>query len=242
MARLFLSDPKVISGRISIEEPASIHYLRDVLRSRQHDTVIVFDGKGREYICSVETISEKIVLIVREESAAVKREGNVVITCACAIPKNSRMDDIIDKLTQLGVDRIIPLITERTQVKLDKKRRLIKHERWEKIAIAASQQSQRVSLPKIDLVTEFDDFISLTNRFDVKLMPNLVGKTKHLSQLLNSLGKNILVAIGPEGDFSQAEVDTAIKNGFISVSLGDTVLRVETAAVSIVSFLRLVSY
>jgi 16S rRNA (uracil1498-N3)-methyltransferase len=150
------------------------------------------------------------------------------------------MDDIIDKLTQLGVDRIIPLETERVIVKWDKNQRVRHLERFQKIALNASQQSQRKALPVIEPIKDIKEVISTAAGYDLKLIPHLMGERKTLKEIfIKNRPKNILVLIGPEGDFSSAEVALAKRAGFIPVSLGDLVLRVETAAVAIASFIRL---
>jgi len=162
------------------------------------------------------------------------------ITIACAIPKKSKMEDIIDKLTQLGVDRIIPIKTAHTVVKLDSYKEAMRHKRWEKVAQSASEQSQRNDLALIDQIRDIKEVILNSKEFDLKLIPTLIGKRKSLREIsLNSKYKNILVLIGPEGDFTEAEVQLAIKAGFIPVTLGDLVLRVETAAVAVASYITL---
>ena len=119
---------------------------------------------------------------------------NIHVTIACAIPKKSKIDDIIDKLIQLGVDRIIPLITERVIVKLDDKKKLSRRERWEKIALSSVKQSQRNIIPVIETVKDMGEVLRNSKDFDLKLIGALTGKRMPLKKVLdNAKAKNILV-------------------------------------------------
>ena len=164
----------------------------------------------------------------------------IKLTIACALPKGQRIDDVIDKLSQLGVDRIIPMLTERVVVKLDERKKILRQRRWEKIALNSAKQSQRNSVMVVDSVKMMTEVLSLAKGFDLKLIPSLIGKRQSLKEVLSEYKpKNILVLIGPEGDFSYSELELAKQSGCLSVSLGSLVLRVETAAVSVASFIRL---
>ena len=168
------------------------------------------------------------------------KPAKVKITVACAIPKASKMDDIVDKLTQLGVDRIIPLETEREIIKLDKHKRIFRQARWKKIALNASRQSQRNTLPAIESIKNIKELLSQVDAYDLRLIPTLTGIREAFQEILTKAkAKDILVFIGPEGDFTQEEINLAKRAGFIPVSLGDLVLRVETAAVAVASFIRI---
>lgn len=163
----------------------------------------------------------------------------------CAIPKKAKFDDIVDKLTQLGVSRIIPLITQRVIVKLGQEKEERRLKRWRRIAESASQQSQRHDIPLIGGVQDFKKLILESENFNLKLIPTLFGKRKSIKEALSSLMPSsldkakILCLIGPEGDFSKEEVDIAKKAGFVPISLGDLVLRVDTAAIALASYLSI---
>ena len=164
------------------------------------------------------------------------------LTIACAIPKSSGMDDVIDQLTQLGVERIIPMMTERVVVKLDESKKSARLERWLKIAESASAQSQRSDIPAIEPVTPFKEVVSNSGSYGLKLIPNLEGYRQSIQEVMRgNETSSILVLIGPEGDFTPGEVELAIDKGFIPVSLGSTVLRVATAAVAVASYVRFIS-
>jgi 16S rRNA (uracil1498-N3)-methyltransferase len=240
MNRFFCLSKNITLNTVIIDDKNQVHHIRDVLRLSGNDKVVVFDEKGNEYECAIEKIQDNVLLKINNIHKPCKGGENIKVAIGCAIPKNSNMADIIDKLTQLGVDRIIPLKTKRVIVKLDKNKEASLHERWKRISLAASQQSQRNSLVNVDYITEINELILNSSDFDLKLIPTLLGKRKSLREaIVNSRHKNILVVIGPEGDFSLEEVELAKKNGFIPVSLGNLVLRVETAAVSVASFIKL---
>ncbi len=240
MHRLYCPSQNISGTKITVSDKNEIHHLKDVLRIKEKEEVIVFDAGGNEYICSVERLSDKVTLHIKERRLSANREQpQIKISIACAIPKKSQMDNIVDKLTQLGVDRIIPLETERVIVRLDRQKKILRQERWKKIALASAKQSQRRILTTIEPVKNIEEVLSQVNDYDLKLIPTLAGRRKILKDVFaKNKAKNILVLIGPEGDFSPREIDLASKFGCIPISLGNAVLRVETAAVAVASFLR----
>jgi 16S rRNA (uracil1498-N3)-methyltransferase len=237
MNRFYIEGP-VTAETVSVFEPKQLHHLKDVLRLKTGDEVTVFDARGNEFLCTISVLERKeATLIVRERKPSLP--VRVKISIACAIPKQSRMDDIIDKLTQLGVDNIIPLVTERVIVKTEESKdsRLI---RWNKIARSAAEQSGRNTLPLISPVVGIAEVLERASEFDLKLVPTLTGQSRSMRDVLaGSSPANILVIIGPEGDFTPQEIRSALASGFRAVSLGHTVLRVETAAIAVASYLRL---
>jgi len=226
---------------IILNDPAQLHHLRDVLRIKPLEKVGIFDNSGNEYICVLlEAGAGAARLEIKERKAA--SDPGVSLTIACAIPKKVKMGDIVDKLTQLGVECIIPLETERVIVRLDKQKKIERLQRWEKIALSAAKQSQRSRLAQIKPISVLKDVLSSGDEFDLKLIPTLEGRRKTLKEVFSQECKKIrkvIVLIGPEGDFSRAEVALAKKSGFLPVSLGRQVLRVDTAAIAAASFIKL---
>lgn len=240
MHRFFSSFSNISEDKIIIADKEQVHHIKDVLRLRTSDCVVIFDERGNEYNCVIARISSRILLNIQTRRAAFRPQKGPRITIACAIPKKSRFDDIVDKLTQLGVDKIIPLDTERVVVKLDKHKKLSRQKRWEKIALSAAQQSHRAMLPVIEPIKNIREVLSESQGFDLKLIPALIDERKSLKEIFaRSQARNILVLIGPEGDFTPREVALAKEAGCIPVTLGDSVLRVETAAVVAAAFIRL---
>jgi len=240
MHRLYCPSQNISSDKISINDKEQVHHAKDVLRLKINEKVIIFDEKGIEYHSILEKILPRCLFFkIQETNKSIPRLEKIKITVACAMPKASHMDEIIDRLTQLGAQRIIPLQTERVIVKLNKHKRILRQDRWKKIAFNASQQSQRNTLPILEPIKEIKQLLLESETFDLKLIPTLTGERKPLKKILEeSKAMNILVMIGPEGDFTHEEINLAKKAGFIPVSLGDLVLRVETAATAITSFIR----
>ncbi len=241
MHKFFIPSENIRSENVNIKDPELIHYLNNVLRIKSAEEIAVFDEKGNEYSALVEDISSKgIELAIKSKHKLELRKG-YSLSIACAIPKKAKFDDIVDKLTQLGTDKIIPIFTERVIVKLDKAKAALRLKRWRKIALSATQQSQRIALPDIEGVKDIEKLISESAGYDLKLIAALIDERKPLKEILDQHpdAKNILVLIGPEGDFTPQEIASAKKHGFIPVTLGDLVLRVDTAAVAIASFIRL---
>lgn len=238
MNRFFVDKVDAKDKYIILNDPAQLHHLRDVLRIKLLELVGVSDNYGNEYITMVVEIGTEAVKLKVKEKRSPKDLG-VSVTVACAIPKKVKMDDIVDKLTQLGAECIIPLETERVIVRLDKQKKIERFQRWEKIVLSAAKQSQRNRLTVIKPISTLKDVLSAANEFDLKLIPTLEGKRKRLKEILNQECKKIIVLIGPEGDFTPCEIALAKKAGFLPVSLGRQVLRVDTAAIAVVSFIKL---
>jgi len=238
--RRFFVPPENIRDRISIKDKGEIHHLKNVLRLKSGDEVIISDGKGREYRSRINsTGSEGVVLTVIKEIEATLPK--ITICLACALPKNSKFDFLVEKATEIGVDRIIPLKTKRTIVELkgDRQEKKIKH--WQEIAVNASKQSQRNTIPELGRVFNFREAVGETKKYDLALIPCLFGKRKKIEDVLMQFeGKSILVFIGPEGDFTPEEVSLAVKAGCQPVALGERVLKVDSAALyslSVINFI-----
>ena len=237
MAHSFYVSYKISGSTAVIQDAESLHHLRDVLRLKPGDNVSLFDSEGNEYSGKIASQDSKqaAVSITGCRKAPPRKHK---ITFACAIPKKSLMDDIVDRLTQLGVDSIIPLETERVVVKIEDNRQP-RLERWRKIARSAAEQSRRNTVPEIPGILGFKEVLALAGDTDLKLIPTLTAERKILKEALGrDQFKDILVLIGPEGDFTDKEVEQAVGVGFVPVSLGGSVLRAETAAVAVASYLR----
>lgn len=246
MNKFFVPSSGVTADKIIIEDYNEAHHIRDVLRLKEGEKVAVFDDQGNEYLCVIEGMEDKIHLDIKKRFASVKYDEKFKLTVACAIPKKAKIDDIIDKLVQLGVERIIPLRTERVIVKLDKQKEASRSERWKKIALSAVKQCKRNSLAVVEPVRDLEGLVKNSSEFDLKLIPYLEGERKSLKSILDKTANNasvkVLILIGPEGDFSPEEARLAKANGFIPVTLGDLVLRVDTAAIAAASFIKLYAH
>ena len=211
---------------------ADVHYLRDVLRLKVGDKLELFDGSGKIYQAKISTISQESITCTIV-STSVAAEPVPKLTLAQAITKASKMDFVIEKCTELGVNQIIPMLTERTIPQS------AKLERWQKIAKEAAEQSGRVTIPNILPLAKFEGILKMRNKFNLAIIAYEQEKNvtlkKHFSDNPVTGYPDILIAIGPEGGFSEAEVETARDAGFISVSLGKRILRTETAGLAVLS-------
>ncbi len=240
MHRFYCPAKNISSNTITFSDLKPLHHIKNVLRLKTKSELIIFDEQKNEYLCCIEKIQpQKIVLKVKTKILSTVT-NRLKISIACAIPKKSKMDDIVDKLTQLGVERIIPLETEHGIVKIERQKRDMRIERWRKIALSACLQSQRRDVPVIEPIKNMGEVLADSKAYDLMLLPTLRGNRKLLKEVMSQAKpQNILVFIGPEGDFSQRELDLAKKSGCIPVTLGETVLRVETACLAVVSFIKL---
>lgn len=225
------------------------HHLVVVNRARRGDPVVAFDGRGTEWDCELAADSKSAaVLTVRDTRRAPPLPH--AITLAQALPKGPGMDGIIRKATEIGAARIVPIVSERTQVHLDGERQDKKIEKWRTAALEAAKQCGNPWLPEIAPLQSLASFLALpavaisdstapvpAGAFDLKLIASLHPGAKPLKTLFaettSALGhapRRVLWLIGPEGDFTPAEVETALRSGFLPATLGTLVLRCETAA------------
>lgn len=214
--------------RLSAEE---IHYLRDVLRVRDGEPVAVFDGRGREAEACVSLTESSGALKLTELRKLPPRAPRIAITLLQAIPKGTRMDWIVEKATELGVSRIVPLLTERVVQRFDAGQRRTKAQRWQRIALSAARQCRTPIVPEVLDVTDLAGALALCRGAAPFLVGSLQPSARPLKEALRAkpAGRAALL-IGPEGDLTEAELGTAIEAGAEPVSFGSLVLRVETAA------------
>lgn len=240
MRRLYCPEEKITDGCLEIGNPQKIAYLRNVLRLRRSDCLMAFDGKGIRYHCQIKELSKKRarLFIKKREKDVFLRRDYLAIACALTKQKN-KFDDLVDQLTQLGVDKILPMATQRVIARWNDCKRQKHLERWQRIAANASAQSGRSVLPQIEPLSQFSRILAVSESYDLKLIPTLGRARQGLSEMTFALARRILVLIGPEGDFSEAEITQAEAAGFIPVSLGSLVLRVNTAALAVAAFFRL---
>jgi 16S rRNA (uracil1498-N3)-methyltransferase len=233
-----VSDPREIT--LTQEES---HHLVAVNRAAPGATVVAFDGRGSEWICDLADADKRAArLKVRFAQKAKPMPWS--ITLGQALPLGGAMDSIVRKATEIGVSLIVPLESERTQVRLDADRSDRKIEKWQTAALEAAKQCGNPWLPEIGPVTAASAFMESARGFDLKLIASLQPGAKALklvlAQFRASQGREprkVLWLIGPEGDFTPAEMGVSRTAGFEPITLGPLVLRCETAAVYALSVL-----
>ncbi|MFH0877073.1 MAG: RsmE family RNA methyltransferase [Candidatus Omnitrophota bacterium] len=225
---------------IQITETEDVRHLTNALRIKPGESFYVTDGEGGAFETSVSGVNKKSVTlkITKVFPRLRRQEKKVRVTIACAVPRYAHFEEIVDKATQLGADELIPLLTQRTLVSkeaFDKKRK-----RYDRILVAAAKQSGALFLPVLKPATDFQALIKVLPRYDLALIPYLAGASVTLSDALKGFESgSILVLIGPEGDFTGQEIKKALAAGCRGVTLGPSVLRVDTAAIAVLGFLRL---
>lgn len=238
MSRFFVR-PQDVKGDEILVSKEEAHHIVDVMRMSEGDKITAFDGTGKEYVGEIVAASKNNLKIKIEKINTVSPENKIRVTLAQAIPKRAKMDFIVEKATELGVDEIIPLITDRTIVRLDEKTKKIRHAHWQNVAITAAKQCGRLEIPKVKLPVAFSDFADEMKNYDLALMACLHNETKAVGHILSGVrAKKILAMIGPEGDFSHREIKSAGSQGAHLVTFGRLVLRVDTAAIFILSVLN----
>jgi 16S rRNA (uracil1498-N3)-methyltransferase len=241
MHRFYCPQTDFSPPTIAITNSAEIHHLKNVLRLQKGDKVNIFNGQGEEICGQIEKLNEtaaRITVLSRHKRSAGKK---CHVTLACAIPKKAKFEYIIEKATELGVDQIVPMQTARTEVVVQADRLERKNARYQAVAINAAKQSGRTIIPDVSSVTSFKEVIASAEMDALKLIPCLLGDRRELAQVLKEVNepRKIIFLIGPEGDFTPQEVEIALKAGFVPVSLGETTLKVDTAAIVVVALAKL---
>lgn len=232
MNRFFVSPSDIKNNQITIRDGESYH-LRKVLRLTPGDRIQVADGQGNEYLAEIIRVGEQTDCRIIEKVFAVP-EPQVNVILWQGIPKGDKMELIIQKCTELGVVRIKPVYTKRTVVKLDPKKQRIREERWQRIALEAAKQCGRAIVPKVDSIFSFQDAISVPKGEGLYLLCAETEKVKGLKQVLeaNMDAREVHILVGPEGGFAEEEIRVAKNNGWYPVSLGQRILRTETAGIA----------
>jgi len=231
LPRFFIAPEQIEQTRIVITGE-DVRHIALVLRMKAGDELLLCDGRGAEFRVKITAVERaRIVTEVTSRSRAEIREPRIALFQG--LPKSDKMDLIVQKATELGVSFIVPLITERTIVKIrDEEKRV---GRWQKIAREAAMQSSRLDIPRVEPVTGFKDFLRTLNSEPrtLLLMPWEEGGAPIRDVLTgNADARYVSLFIGPEGGFSSAEVSAAGVSGFHIVSLGPNILRTETAAIA----------
>lgn len=241
--RSYCRPPEVEPTEIRLDREES-HHLVAVNRARAGDTVVVFNGQGTEWVCEcVEADKREARLKVRFMQKANPLPFR--ITLAQALPKGRYMDAIVRKATEIGASKIVPLVSERTIVRVESDEADRKTEKWETAAIEAAKQCGNPWLPEIAQPVPVESFVAdAATSVDLKLIASLQPGAQSLREVLTRFRqekhaepKEVAWMIGPEGDFTTAEMAAARNYGFEPISLGPLVLRCETAAIYALSVL-----
>ena len=219
------------------------HHCRNVLRLDAGDKVVVFDGRGRELTGEI-TSSTSSEIRLRKLHEAQTPPLRCHITLGQAIPKGKNMDLIVQKAVEIGAAEIAPIISDRTVVRLDEESAASKQSKWQTVAIEAAKQCGQNWLPRVHVAQTMSQFFQHSRRFDLQLIGSLQSDAVHLKKILSEYSAehgdrpaSVLMLVGPEGDFTPAELSLARSHGCRPITLGPIVLRVETASIYCLSIL-----
>lgn len=214
---------------------AANHVAR-VLRLGVGDAVTLFDGRGGEYAARIEALQKDAVEVAIGEHIGIERESQLAVTLAQGVSRGERMDWVMQKATELGVQRIVPLITKRSVVRLDPGQAQKKLQHWRGVVIAACEQCGRNRLPQLAAPRDLQEFLASEAEqggMRVLLSPTgtlRIGAIKPINELT--------VLIGPEGGLAPEETEAALAQGYLAVQLGPRILRTETAAIAALAALQ----
>jgi 16S rRNA (uracil1498-N3)-methyltransferase len=235
LTRVYVDTPVSAGKRVVVEGSAANHITR-VLRLRSGDALTVFDGSGNEFGARIEEFRKEAVVVSVAEPRALDRESPLSLTLAQGISRGERMDWIIQKATELGASRIVPVFTKRSVVRLDEKQAERKLQHWRAIAVAACEQCGRNRIPELATPVDFFNVLPEDTSGATRILLSPTGDLR--IDDLKSVAAGITVLIGPEGGLEDSEQEAALAAGFKAVRLGPRVLRTETAAIAALTIIQ----
>ncbi len=231
--RIYFEGPIALNTPFTLPQKTS-HYLSTVLRMESGRQLILFNGSGAQYPATLQTPHKKNTVVIANDEENLSKESPLKSHLAIGVSRGERFDFVLQKATELGVTEVTPLITERTEVKLNGERLEKKMGHWQQIVISACEQCERNTLPKLNTLARFNEWIA-------KDQTGLNLVLHHRSD--KALGahtkpENVNLLVGPEGGLSEAEITAAQGAGFAPLTLGPRVLRTETAPIVALSALQ----
>jgi 16S rRNA (uracil1498-N3)-methyltransferase len=234
--------PDALENKTTCElGPDNLKYLKQVMRLKQGDKINVFDGFGQEFEAVIRGFAAKTVLIELGKRIP-QKDKEIRITLAQAIPKAGKMDTIVKSAAELGADVIIPFDATRSVSRIAGEKSSLKIARWQKIAREAARCCHSSHIAKVSKVSSFADMLTSASGDAIRLIFWEEESQKTIKDMLTdesfAATKDFFIVVGPEGGFSKDEVTMAKEGGFVSVSLGKQILKVETAAAAIISIIQ----
>jgi len=237
LTRVYVADPLASGRRVRLEGNAASHITR-VLRLRVGAALTLFDGTGGEYEGSIDKAHGGEVIVAVGAQTPIERESPLELTLAQGVSRGERMDLVVQKATELGVSHLVPVLTERSVVRLSAQQSDRKVNHWRAITIAACEQCGRNRLPTIAAPVALREFLATSTGASpgarLLLSPTAAATLADLPRPAN----RVTVLIGPEGGLTDEEERAAIAAGFMALRLGPRVLRTETAAIAALTLLQ----
>lgn len=234
MSRFFVKPSDIDGKYIYMTDKQDLHHMKKVLRMSAGDEMDISDGSAWEYHVVIEELSDKEAVLLILDKQKFAREPELLVTLFQGIPKAGKMEGIIQKCVELGVNSIVPVFMERTVV-VDKGNFGKKLDRWQKISDEAVKQCKRGIIPDIQEACRFNQALNLMRDYDLILFPYENEDNRTIKDCLREIAdsgekpKTVAIIIGPEGGFADKEVAALDETGAERVSLGKTILRTETA-------------
>ena len=227
--RIYVNNHISINNELEIDSNA-INHIRNVLRIRHNEKIIVFNGDGKEYLAEVH-YEEQLIILIKSENSLRKIDAHKIILAQC-IPSAKHMDLAIQKSVEIGINEIVPIISERSHPGNYKKKKT----HWENIIVSATEQSNGLFLAKLNNTVTLKEFLDEVDESGAqKICFHMSGRK------INQSDKNFqshIILIGPEGGFSKEEIDLVERYNWNIISLGDRILRTETASMVAQTILR----
>lgn len=240
MYQFFIEPSAVEKETVEITGP-DVNHIKNVLRMHVGERIAaVNETEGRKYLCEIRKLEEECILcgILSEEEADTELSSKIYLFQG--LPKGDKMELILQKAVELGCFEVVPVACRRCVVKLEEKKQKSRGQRWQSISEAAAKQSGRRIIPRVHEVMRFSKALAYAADMDLCLIPyEKAADMEETRRLLGSAGagQRIAVFIGPEGGFEKEEIEEAEKSGAVPVTLGRRILRTETAAITILSWL-----
>lgn len=239
MYRFFVDESQITEENVMITGP-DVNHIKNVLRMKIGEVILVSNGNDREYTCALAEITEDQVVATIQDIDGPARELPIKVTLFQGLPKGDKMETVIQKMVELGVYEIVPVSTKRCIVKLDDKKAEAKTKRWNAISESAAKQSKRGIIPQVSKPMTYKQALEKAKEMDMILIPyeeaENMEKTRQIIATIKP-GMTIGVFIGPEGGFASEEVESAIEIGAKDITLGKRILRTETAGMALMSVL-----
>ena len=246
MPKFFVKEEQINNQKIK-SQGTDVNHIKNVLREKVGSELIICNEKtGQDYLCEIKEIKEENIICNIKEKLLNNVESNLKVTIMQGLPKADKMELIIQKSVELGVNNIIPIEMKRCVVKLKDKDKIKKIERWQKISVVAAKQSGRNIIPEINQVENLKNICETFENYDIVLLAyenekenTIKNELKQLKEKTQNKNEDVKIAIliGPEGGITEEEVEIARKKGAKIITLGKRILRTETVALNVLSII-----
>ncbi|SMO50488.1 16S rRNA (uracil(1498)-N(3))-methyltransferase [Melghirimyces algeriensis] len=234
MQRYFIDPNAIEPGRITVRGD-DVHHIKNVLRMTVGDHILCCDGQGKDYYTELVSITDKEILCRILSTFPSKGEPRVRVTVASSLPKGDKLEWVLQKATELGADSFLPFMSSRSVVRLDGKKSAKKRVRWQRIVKEAAEQSHRGYVPQVGNVLTWKGLLEKFPSYDQVLFAYEREGSSLVEVLQKTRSQRLLVVVGPEGGFTESEVEEAVAQGAVPVQLGPRILRAETAPLALLS-------